>query len=80
VRPEILDRHFAALAVFRERPQPHVLPEAVRNISVQFDRYFSAASLRLDDDRQANPFAACVRCRDSTISYSTIFYSMISSA
>jgi hypothetical protein len=61
------------------------LPEAVRNIGVQFDRYFSAAPLRLDDDRQGNPFAACARGRDSTISYSAIFYSpifysMISSA
>jgi len=70
LRPEIFDRYFAALPVFPERPQPHVLPEAVRDIGVQFDCYFSAASLGLDDDRQANPLAACVRCR----------YSMISSA
>ncbi|MGD0792639.1 MAG: hypothetical protein ABR920_12795 [Terriglobales bacterium] len=73
MRPEIFDRYFAALPVFRKRPQPHVLPEAVRNIGVQFDRYFSAAALRLDDDRQGNPFAACVACRDSMISYSLIF-------
>src|SRR5271157_1055534 len=38
MRPEILDGYFAALTVFPERPQPHVLPEAVRNIGVQFDR------------------------------------------
>jgi hypothetical protein len=49
------------------------LPEAVRNIGVQFDRYFSAASLRLDDDRQGDPFAACVGCRDSTVSCSLLF-------
>ena len=70
MRPQILDRYFAALAVFRERPQPHVLPEAVRNAGMQFDRYFSAASLGLDDHRQGNPFATCARCRDSMISYS----------
>jgi hypothetical protein len=61
------------------------LPEAVRNIGVQFDRYFSPPSLGLDDNRQGNPFAACARRCDSmiscgTISYSTIFYSTISSA
>jgi hypothetical protein len=72
MRPEILDGHFSALAVSRERPYPHVLPEAVRNTGVQLNRYFSATSLRLNDDRQGNPFAACVRCRDSTISYSMI--------
>src|SRR5260221_11745438 len=85
MRPEIFDRYFAALATFRERPQPHLLPEAIRNIGVQFDRYFSAASLRLDDDRQANPFAACVRCRHSPLVYLPLIlfvlaYSMISSA
>ncbi len=68
MRPKILDRYFAALPIFRERPQPHVLPEAVRNIGVQFDRDFSAASLRLDDDCQGYPLAACVRCRDSLLS------------
>src|ERR1700730_5714505 len=72
MRPEILDRYFAALAVFCERPQPHFLPEAARSIGVQFDRYFSAASLRRDDDRQANPFAACVRCRRHSPLYSII--------
>jgi hypothetical protein len=66
------------------------LPEAVWNVAVQFNRDFSAASLRLDDDRQADPFAACVRCRDALFSRSSIFsapagcppisYSMISSA
>jgi hypothetical protein len=71
------------------------LAEAVWNVGVQFDRNFSAAPLRLDDDRQADPFAACIRCRDSLFSRSTIFcaticysaifyspscYSMISSA
>ncbi len=65
MRPQIFDRYFAALAVFRERPQPHALPEAVWNIGVQLDRYFSAASLRLDDNRQGNPFAACAQCRYS---------------
>jgi hypothetical protein len=50
------------------------LPEAVRNTGVQLDRYFSAASLRLDDHRQGNPFAACVRCRDSTISFSDLLF------
>src|SRR5208337_4903683 len=80
MRPEILDRYFAALAVFGERPQPHVLPEAVRNIGVQLNRYFSAASLRLDDDRQGNPFAACVRCRHALLAIPRLCYSMISSA
>jgi hypothetical protein len=75
MRPKIFDRHFAALAVFRKRPQPHVLPEAVRNIGVQFDRYFSAAPLRLDDDRQGDPFAALVLCR-----WALFCYSMISKA
>jgi hypothetical protein len=73
MRPNIFDRHFAALAVFRKRPQPHVLPEAIGNIGVQFDRNFSAAPLRLDDNRQGDPFAACVRCRDSMISCSLLF-------
>src|SRR5208282_5563811 len=77
MRPEILNHDFAALAVFRERPQPHVSPEAVRNSGVQFSRYFSTASLRFDHDRQGNPFAACARCRDSMISCSTIFCSTI---
>src|SRR5208282_5600484 len=77
MRPKILDRYFAALAVFSERPQPHCLPEAVRNIGVQFDRYFSTASLGLDDDRQGNPFAASVGCCDLTISCWTISYSTI---
>jgi len=49
------------------------LPEAVWNVAVQFSRNFSAASLRLDDDRQADPFAACVRCRDALFSRSSIF-------
>jgi hypothetical protein len=80
MRPKIFNRYFAALAVFRERPQPHVSPEAVRNIGVQFDRYFSAASLRFDNNRQGNPLAACVGCRDSTVSCLLLFYSMISSA
>jgi hypothetical protein len=68
MRPEIFDRYFAALPIFQKRPQPHILPEAVWNTGVQFDRNFSAASLGLDNDRQGNPFAACVRCRDSLLS------------
>jgi hypothetical protein len=56
------------------------LPEAVRNIGMQFDRHLSVASLRLDDNRQGDPFAACVGCRDSMLSYSPLCYSMISSA
>jgi hypothetical protein len=48
------------------------LPETVGNIGVQLDRYFAAASLGLDDDCQANPLAACVRCRDSPLPYSMI--------
>src|SRR5208337_618456 len=50
MRPQILDRHFAALAVLLERPQPHVSPKALRNSGVQLNRYFPAASLGLDDD------------------------------
>jgi len=42
---------------------------------VQFDRYFSAASLCFDDDRQGDPLAACVGCR-----HWALCYSMISSA
>jgi len=42
---------------------------------VQFDRYFSAASLRLDDNRQGDPFAALVLCR-----WALFCYSMISKA
>jgi hypothetical protein len=68
VRPKIRNRNFAALPVSRKRPQPHILPETVRNTGMQLDRYFTASSLRLDDDRQGNPLAACVRCRYSMIS------------
>jgi hypothetical protein len=56
------------LPIFQKRPQPHFLPKAVWNTGVQFDRNFSAASLGLDNDRQGNPFAACVRCRDWLLS------------
>jgi hypothetical protein len=73
MRPKIIDRYFAALAVFSERPQPHILPKAVRNIGMQFDRYFSAPPLRLDYDRQGNPFGASIRWRDWQISCSTLF-------
>ena len=82
MRPQIFDRHFAALAIFCERPQPHVLPETVRNIGVQFDCYFAAASLGLDDDCQGNPFAARVRVPPFAALFVDRFsiYSMISKA
>jgi hypothetical protein len=66
------------------------LPQAIRNISVQFDRHFSTASLRLDDDCQSNPFAVRAGCRHflifdvpicwSPICNSMLCYSMISKA
>jgi hypothetical protein len=67
MRPKIFNRHFVPLAVFPQSPQPHALLKAVRNVGVQFCRYLSAASLRLDDNRQGNPFAVCVRLRDSDL-------------
>jgi hypothetical protein len=64
VRPQVLDRYFAALTRFQERPQPHVFPEAVRNTGVQLDSDFSAASLGLDHQRQGNELATRVLCCD----------------
>jgi hypothetical protein len=70
MRPQFIHLNFAALAVFAERPKPHAFAETVRNIGVEFDCDFSAASLGFDYPRQGNKLAARLRCR----------YSMISSA
>src|ERR1700723_4661458 len=91
MRPQVLDRYFAAFAVFvfAQRPQLHFGPEAVRNIGVQFSRHFPVAPLRLDDDCQGDPLAACIRGRDSVLlnslqilrlQFGVHCYSMISSA
>jgi hypothetical protein len=53
------------------------LPEAIRHVGVQFNRYFSASSLGLDDNRQANPLAASVWRHHSLIVYKLIFYTPI---
>ena len=66
--PQVFDLHFAALVVLEQRPEPHAFAEAVRNIGVEFDCDFSAASLGFDDSRQGNKFAARFRCRYSIIS------------
>ena len=58
MRPQILDRDFAALAGFCERPQPHTFPESVRNVRVQLSGDFSATPLRLDHQRQGNELVA----------------------
>jgi hypothetical protein len=38
------------------------------------------ASLRLDDHREGNPFAACIRSRHALLVCKTLAYSMISNA
>ena len=72
VRPQVFNLNFAALAILAERPQPHAFAEAVRNIGVQFDCDFSAASLGFDYPRQGNKLDLAARLRYR--------YSMISSA
>src|ERR1700722_16040338 len=86
MRPEIFNFYFEALVQFCKRPQLHVLTKAIRNIGVQIDGYFAAASLGLYDDCQGDPFVARVRCPHFRLlievarQYSAPHYSMISSA
>jgi hypothetical protein len=70
VRPQTFHLNFAPLIGLRleQRPKPHAFAEAIRNIGVEFDGDFSAASLGFDDPRQGNKLAAWLRCRYSIIS------------